>query len=261
MPPYLTRIRLYPVKSLDPIEVSEAVVLRTGGLAHDREYCLRNDQGLTLTSKNSGSNLAIVRSEFNLGLGTLSLRVGSKKALFHLPKDKCQLEQWFTEHLEQPVNLFYKAYGGFPDDEEASGPTLVSRATLEEVATWFTDVTTEEIRRRFRSNIEIDGVPAFWEDHLFEAGGGKVSFKIGDITIEGIKPCARCVVPQKDSFSGKTRHNSFVKTFSTRRARALPVWADRNCFDHFYYLATNSVIPSSEAGKLLQVGDIVVLQP
>ena len=40
MEPYLSRITIYPIKSLDGQDVDEAVVLRTGALAHDREYCL-----------------------------------------------------------------------------------------------------------------------------------------------------------------------------------------------------------------------------
>lgn len=259
MYPQLARINLYPIKSLDSMDVPEVVVLRTGGLSHDREYCLRDQQDVIVNSKKVGEKLISIRSEFNLGLGDLLLRTDSESHSFRMPQEKHKLEKWFSKYLDQPVSLSRSALGGFPDDSKASGPTLVSTATIEETASWFDGVTTEEIRRRFRCNLEIDGVPAFWEDRLFESTGGNVSFQIGDTTLEGVKPCVRCTVPQRDSFSGEIKDSSFVKIFTQQREEALPVWADRDCFDHFYCFSTNSVIPESEAGKVLQVGDAVVL--
>ena len=259
MNPHLARIRLYPIKSLDPVEVQEAVALRRGGLSHDREFCLQDQDGLILNSKRLGERLIAIRSEFDFGLGEVVLRANGESSLFRLARDQRQLEQWFSERLAQPVTLVHDDKGGFPDDKRASGPTLVSTATLEETATWFPGMTLEEMRRRFRPNLEINGVSAFWEDRLFAARGGKVPFRIGDVAIEGIKPCARCTVPQRDSLTGKIHNTSFAKVFAERRAQSLPVWADRGCFDHFYRLATNTKIPESEAGKILQVGDSVIL--
>ncbi len=259
MNPYLARIRVYPIKSLDPVEVPEAVVLRSGALAHDREYCLRDQEGAVLNSKRLAERLIPIRSEFHFGFGEVDLRANGESSRFRITRDRRQLEQWFSKWLEQPVKLSHDGTGGFPDDEDASGPTLVSTASLEETATWFSGLTPEEIRRRFRPNIEIAGVPAFWEDRLFEANGGKVSFRIGDVSIEGIKPCARCTVPPRDSVTGLINDKSFAKVFAERRAETLPDWADRGCFDHFYRLTTNTRIPESEAGKVMQVRDPVIL--
>lgn len=259
MHPHLARIRLYPLKSLDPVEVDEAVALRAGGLTHDREYCLRDQQGIVLNAKRLGEDLIAIRSEFHFGLGEVVLRANGESSLFRLIQDRAQLEQWFSERLGQPVTLSHDDAGGFPDDDEAAGPTLVSTATLEETATWFPGMTPEEIRRRFRPNLEIAGVPAFWEDRLFGGRAGKVPFRIGDVAMEGIKPCARCTVPPRDSFTGRINDTSFAKVFAERRAKSLPAWADRGCFDHFYRLTTNTKIPESEAGKILQVGDLVIL--
>ena len=259
MNPYLARIRVYPIKSLDPVEVQEAVVLRSGALAHDREYCLRDQEGAILNSKRLAERLIPIRSEFHFAFGEVDLRVNGESSRFRITRDWRQLEQWFSERLEQPVKLCHNGTGGFPDDEDASGPTVVSTATLEETATWFPGLTPEEMRRRFRPNLEIGGVSAFWEDRLFEANGGKVSFRIGDASIEGIKPCARCTVPSRDSLTGKISDSSFAKIFAERRAETLPDWADRSCFDHFYRLTTNTKIPESEAGKVIQVGDAVIL--
>ena len=259
MHPHLTRICLYPIKSLDAVEVHEAVALRAGSLAHDREYCLRDGGGLILNSKRLGEQLIEIRSEFHFGLGEVVLRTNGESSLFRLDQDQTRIEQWFGECLGQPVTLSRNAAGGFPDDDETSGPTLVSTATLEEIATWFADMTAEEVRRRFRPNLEIGGVPAFWEDRLFGGRGEKVPFRIGEVAIEGIKPCSRCTVPPRDSLTGQINDTSFTNVFAERRAKSLPVWADRGCFDHFYRLTTNTKIPESEAGKVLQVGDSVIL--
>ena len=259
MHPHLARICVYPIKSLDAVEVHEAVVLRAGGLAHDREYCLHDQDGLILNSKRLGERLIAIRSEFHFGLGEVVLRANGKSSFFRLTQDQAQLDQWFGEYLGQPVTLSHDAAGGFPDDDEASGPTLVSTATLEDIATWFPGLTPEEVRRRFRPNLEIGAVPAFWEDRLFAGRGGKVPFRIGEVAVEGIKPCSRCTVPPRDSLTGKINDGSFAKVFAKRRAETLPEWADRGRFDHFYRLTTNTKIPESEAGKVLQVGDSVIL--
>jgi uncharacterized protein YcbX len=73
MNPYLACIRLYPVKSLDPLEVDEVVVLRDAGLAHDREFCLLDENGVIVNSKRFGEQLIPIRSEVDLGLGELTL--------------------------------------------------------------------------------------------------------------------------------------------------------------------------------------------
>ncbi|MBK6772560.1 MAG: hypothetical protein IPG78_10635 [Ignavibacteria bacterium] len=64
----------------------------------------------------------------------------------------------------------------------------------------------EEARKRFRATVEIDGVPAFWEDHLFSNEGKRIEFKIGDVTLFGISPRARCVVPTRNPETGEVIH-------------------------------------------------------
>ena len=118
----------------------------------------------------------------------------------------------------------------------------------------------EESRRRFRTTLEVDGVPAFWEDRLF---GSKntyaVRFRIGDVDFEGSNPCARCSVPPRDSYTA-SEHVGFQKRFSDLRREHLPPWATAEHFDHFYRLATNTRVPPSEFGKTLLVGDAVELE-
>lgn len=57
---------------------------------------------------------------------------------------------------------------------------------MTEVASWFPGLSVDEMRRRIRANIEIDGVPAFWEDRLFSEQGDLVSFRVGDVDFLGL---------------------------------------------------------------------------
>jgi uncharacterized protein len=99
-------------------------------------------------------------------------------------------------------------------------------------------------------------LPPFWEDQLFaESEATVVRFKIGDVAFEGSNPCARCPVPSRDSFTGIAADAGFQKRFSELRRANLPPWSPAERFDHFYRLAVNTRVPSTEQGKLLRVGD------
>jgi len=252
--PHLSRIVLYPLKSLDGQEVSEAVLLRNAGLRHDREYCLLDEAGGVLNTKRLGELLLRIRSEVHFGFGEITLRDGSGEETFSLDRERARLEEWFSGCLGQKVTLAHDPERGFQDDPDASGPTLISTATLEEVASWF-GLDVGEARRRFRPNLEIDGVPAFWEDQLYGPPGETVRFRIGEVAFEGIKPCARCTVPSRDSLSGEVGEPQFARVFAKKRQTTLPAWADKSRFDHFYRLSVNTRVPETEAGKELQVSD------
>lgn len=102
-------------------------------------------------------------------------------------------------------------------------------------------------------------LPAFWEDQLFaESETNVVRFHIGDVAFEGSNPCARCPVPSRDSRTGAAM-DGFQKRFSELRQVHLPAWAPAARFDHFYRLATNTRVPSTEHGKPLRVGDPLLI--
>lgn len=258
MNPHLARIRLYPIKSLDPLEVDEVVVLRDAGLAHDREFCLLDENGDVVNGKRFGEQLISIRSEVDLGLGEVTFHANGTSRVFRLGNDSGEIESWFSSQLGWPVTLARNSQGGFPDDSKAPGPTLVSTATLREVASWFPGSSTSEMRRRFRANLEIHGVPAFWEDQLYGPDGETISFRIGDVTMEGVNPCARCTVPARNSETGRIEESAFAKIFAERRRDTLPSWADKSRFDHYYRLCINTRIQGSEAGKVLHRSDDVL---
>ena len=60
----------------------------------------------------------------------------------------------------------------------------------------------EETRKRFRASVEIRGAPAFWEDRFFASQGRAVEYRIGQVTLFGMGPRARCIVPTRDPVDG-----------------------------------------------------------
>jgi uncharacterized protein YcbX len=238
--------------------VEEAVVLRGAGLRHDREYCLLDLEGRVVNTKRFGAPLVRIRCSVHLGFGEILLDGGSSSVTYNLERDRARLGVWFSQVLGLQVRLVQDSDRGFPDDRNAPGPTIISTATLEEVGSWF-GLELEEARRRFRANLEIAGVPAFWEDRLYGPAGETVRFRIGDVLFEGSNSSARCAVPSMDSHRGEIAQPDFAKTFAERRQRTLPAWAPQGRFDHFYRLAVNTRIPEGEAGKELLTGDEVEL--
>ncbi len=176
---------------------------------------------------------------------------------------------WLAEALGYDVLLLERADGGFPDDRDAPGPTLAATATLAEVARWFGWELVES-RRRFRVNLELGGCDAFWEDSLAcPARPGLPSLAelppglaadpyadlpppepreltIGDVRLQAVDVCRRCVVPTRDSRTGaETAH--FRDAFEARRARGMRPDVDASAWSHTYRLAVNT---SGSAGRL-----------
>lgn len=257
--PYLARISIFPVKSLDGTALIKVSVLESGALQHDREYALFDQKGRFVNGKRN-AKVHLLRSQFDVDCQQLSLQIqGTNNSVkFHLNKERPELEAWLSDYFGLPVNIKQNKLMGFPDDTNASGPTIISTATLAEVASWFPGVSIEEMRDRMRANLEIDGVPPFWEDRLFTQAGDSLQFKIGEVVFTGINPCARCVVPTRDSKTATATEN-FQKTFVAKRKETLPNWAISERFDHFYRLSVNTKVPASEVGKVLQIGDPIVI--
>lgn len=261
MMPYLAKILLYPVKSLDGVEVDNARVLTSGALQHDREFAIFDKHDRFVNGKRH-AKIHLLRAQFALLNRTILLHIpgGDSQQIFHLDEERQALEASLSDFFEFGVTLRQNSLMGFPDDTHSPGPTIISRGTLVEVASWFPGLTVDEIRRRMRANIEIDGVPAFWEDRLFSEQGDLVSFRVGDVDFFGVNPCQRCIVPTRDSYLGKAYPN-FQKIFVTQRQVTLPNWIASSPFNHFYRLSVNTQLSPSSAGKILQIGNEIDLFP
>jgi uncharacterized protein YcbX len=269
--PRLANIRLHPIKSLDPMHVKEARIGPGGGLQFDRAWALYSADGQWLNGKRTVA-IHLIRAAFapDVSSVTLSVPGDSRKTptkTFAFPGDTAAASQWLSKFFEQPVTVRHSPEG-FPDDAIANGPTIISTASLQAVCGLFPGMTIDNARLRFRTTLEIDGdrsavapeeVPAFWEDQLFSAEErGAVRFRIGEVNFEGSNPCARCPVPPRDPHTGVIIPG-FQKIFSDYRRSHVPAWCPEARFDHYYRLATNTRVASSEAGKILRVGDPLLL--
>jgi uncharacterized protein YcbX len=252
----LARILVYPIKSLDAVEVASANVLPSGALRNDRRWALADADDRFVNGKRSPL-VHRIRSRFDLEHERVDLSCGDETGSFHLSEDREDLERWLSDRLAMAVRLVENRETGFPDDLDAPGPTIISTATLAVVSAWFPGLTVDEVRRRFRANLEIDGVELFWEDRLYGREGEPVRFRIGDVAFLGTNPCQRCVVPTRDSQTGDALPD-FQKLFASQRESTLPVWAERSRFNHFYRLAVNTS-PGSRSGTVSVTDRIGVL--
>ena len=276
--PTLDRITIYPVKSLDGVDVPEALVLPSGALEHDRRWQLTDIDGRVLNAKRLPL-LHAIRAEFDLAARLITLSIDPSalvaraipgiERLASLAADTFPLVPgadgpcgWLSEAFDTTVLLLERADGGFPDDREAPGPTLVSTASLEEVARWF-GFDLAEARRRFRANLEIGGCDPFWEDTLASPARPDVpslfdlppdlpvdpyadlpaleprEFTIGEARFRATNVCRRCVVPSRDSRTGVVTVH-FRDAFEARRARAIRRDVDAGSWRTLYRLGTNT---------------------
>jgi uncharacterized protein len=254
--PQLSRITVYPIKSFDGVSLPSVKVLAQGALADDRRLAVYEAAGDVINGKRSPL-IHRIRAEFDEQIRTVRLTAGEACAQFDLTSDRELLAEFFSSLFAKAVEIREEPAGGFPDDYDSPGPTVISVATLETVAGWFPGLGVEEIRRRFRANLEIDGVEPFWEDRLYAEPGQRVPFRIGKVGFLGNNPCARCVVPTRDPATGEV-WPQFARRFMAERERTLPAWAARARFDHHNRLAVNTLLADAGPG-VLNVGDEVAL--
>jgi MOSC domain-containing protein len=278
--PRLAGVRLHPIKSLDAISVREARIGPGGGLEHDRAWALYSVDGRWVNAKRTAA-MHLIRATYAPDLSSVTLAVpGDRRNIpartFPFPGGTEDAAEWFSVYFEQQI-LVRHAPEGFPDDNIANGPTVISTASLQAVAGWFPGLTVDAVRQRFRTTLEIDSadiagstagshsaekaassnghLPAFWEDRLYgEDERSVVRFRIGEVNFEGSNPCARCPVPARDPQSAADLVG-FQKRFTDLRRETLPPWAPATRFDHFYRLAVNTRVAPTEIGKTVRLGD------
>ncbi|MHC3438903.1 MOSC domain-containing protein [Natrialbaceae archaeon A-gly3] len=258
---HLENVFVYPIKSLDATPVTSTTIVENGGLEFDRRYAIVDADGDYVNGKRE-TRIHRLRLTVDLEKAVVTLRDGDGDSQrFHLEDDRGDLEAWLSAFFERPVSLVREDEGGFPDDTDASGPTVISAGTLERVAAWYDGIDPTEMRRRLRPNLVVDGVPAFWEDRLYDEPGNVVPFTIGEATLHGVNPCQRCVVPTRDPDTGEPTPG-FRETFVTRREATLPDWASGAWFDHYFRLMVNTRVPEPSWGADLPVGaDLEVGDP
>jgi uncharacterized protein len=157
--PRLSGIRLHPIKSLDPVPVTEARIGPGGGLEHDRAWALFSVDGRWVNGKRTAA-MHLIRATYAPDLRSVTLAVpGDRRHIpsrtFPFPGGAEEAAEWFSVYFEQQI-LVRHAPEGFPDDNIANGPTIISTASLQLVSDWFPDLSVDSVRQRFRTTLEID---------------------------------------------------------------------------------------------------------
>jgi uncharacterized protein YcbX len=309
--PYLSGITIYPVKSLDGFGLAEATVLPSGALMHDRRWRLIDTEGRVVNAKRT-SRFHSIRARFE-GMDDESNRISQPSSghfvtlwmghdLDQMSDDSQSAEtfplipgsegpcEWLSDALQEHVFLEERVEGGFPDDRDAAGPTVISTETLGEVARWF-GWNDAEARRRFRMNLELTAEPdqlssgksqdskvlynPFWEDSLacpvqkmnsisslsegddsldYLPVGEPDVFSIGRIYFRPTGACRRCVVPSRDTRTGK-QIKLFRDVFEARRYHGLRQDVDTRDWQDYYRLGLNTSVLRSPTGGQITIGD------
>ena len=208
----VVRISIAPVKALGLVHPDE-VALTPGGVVGDRRFWLADDEGRLFNGKRHGP-LVCVRPEWDEATRRLALtfpdgtRVEGTVELGEpvaaemyggpLPSHRVRgpWEDALSEHVGEPLQLFW-ADGGAVDRAGRGGTvSLVSRGSLERLRE---EAGAERPvdGRRFRMLFEIDGVGAHEEDGWLGA-----QMRVGEAVIVLNGDVGRCAVTTHDPDTG-----------------------------------------------------------
>jgi len=267
----IAELNLYPIKGCRGIALPEAELAGTGlqaGGVGDREWVVVDTEGEFL-SQREYPRMALIETR----LTSTSLRMKAPgMLLLEVPLESegdvlsvrvwddrvCAVTQgdvadaWLSRYLGAPARLVrfdheatrlaahrYTGKVDAPFKFADAFPLLVT--TTASLA-----ALNDRLQRqggaavgmdRFRSNIVLDGAPAFEEDYFG-------SLRIGPILIRPVKPCARCSVPGVDPATGE--HSTAVtEVLAAMRSRPDGVM-----------FGVNAIVVEG-AGGTLRVGDAV----
>lgn len=256
--PKVARIWIYPIKSLDGLKVPFAPILPSGALTDDRRWAIFGEDEKILNAKRA-TDFHTLRTTFHPDHSEVDLRSDKtgESLIADLQTNWQGALDFLSRHFEQELRIRENKSTGFPDDLDSPGPTIVSVGSIRRVAEWFS-IPEDEVRRRFRANIELDVDEPFWEDRLLAPGRQKQAFRIGGAHFWGVTCCQRCVVPTRDSQSGAAI-SGFQKRFAELREAELSPATPREHFDHFYRYSVNTQIDAASREWRIGVGDEIVI--
>ena len=260
MTPSLAKIRIYPIKSLDALELDQ-VEIGTHSLKGDREFAMITPDGNFFNGKRSGL-VNQLNAEYDLkSRGVLFSRRGQAQTRFHLDEDREAINEYLSDFFSAKITLLQNNAGDLMDIPKVSSVTLLSEASLQSLQSDMQEYPVDELRLRFRANLEISGFPPFGEEQLFYDASHAVEFQIGEVTMFGISPRARCNVPPRNPYTGEPS-TGFVKQMMESRRKSLPNDSRLPEFGGMYHLTVNVFVDETQAGKKLKIGDpLTILGP
>lgn len=250
----IDRIRIYPIKALDHVEVEEATI-GMHSLLNDRIFAMTAADGRYVNGKRTG-RVNELKASYDLANRTITLseRTGSTSQCFDLNENNRDLIDYLSDFFGIGIMLLASEKGELMDVPTKSSVTILSEASIASLQDNLPQHSLEDLRLRFRANIELKGVEAFREEQLFQEPGTGVRFLAGDVEMIGISPRARCNVPPRNPLTGET-NKQFVKLMMESRAKSLPANSMLTKHGNLYHLSVDTYVPASEKGKTLRKGD------
>jgi len=245
---HVKSLHIYPLKSGKAANVRTLDITPTGP-AGDRGWMVvrdHGDKGLSLLSQRGG-NEALALVEPILQKDGLSLNAPGMPTLFfdemelsttsrpvnihgdtaaHVFDAGDKAAAWISKFLGKPCRLARQdpAYIRTPDQVYAQESDSVSladgfpllitnQASLRKLQQKLPEEAHIDMAR-FRANIVLEGDEAFEEDVIYE-------LKIGDVVLEMVKPCARCVMITINQRTGEAANQEPLATLAKlRRGKA-----------------------------------------
>ena len=224
-------LHVYPLKSAGGTRLTSAEVTPTG-FRHDREFMLIRPDGARL-SQREVPRMALLRPSYD-GEKLLVDAIDAVTPLLHevrtegparevrLPSTTCQgLDQgdeaadWFSALLDVDCRLV--RFTGRRETSRGGGTVayadgypflVISAESLDDLNA---RLEYPLPMNRFRPSIVVEGLGAYGEDSVD-------LLRIGDVEIELVKPCGRCVITTTDQDSG-VRGREPLRTLASYRTR------------------------------------------
>jgi uncharacterized protein YcbX len=264
----LSQIFIYPIKSLGGIALDKALVQQRG-LQYDRRWMLVDAQGHFL-SQRTFAEMALLqvqllpaglqvthRSRPELAPLLVPYETASQNNLQVMVwEDSCEALEvsavanaWFSQALGLPcrlvfmpdnsrrqVDLQYARAGDITSFADAFPLLLIGAASLADLNARLSQPLPIN---RFRPNLVFSGGSPFEEDAWSH-------FRIGDHLFQGVKPCARCVVPTIDQQTARKGMEP-TRTLATYRQQGHKILFGQN-------------VLALTPGHTLAVGDTITVE-
>jgi hypothetical protein len=243
---HVSSLHIYPVKALRGLS-AEAVDVEPRGIAGDRRRMIVDDEGIFITQREVPALATLTVEEDGHGpllrgpTGMLRLhpprgrhrrrvRVWNDvvEAMSGDPETDARLSDW----VGQPVALVHmdeKAHRPVDPAWHAGAETsfadgfpllVVGTASLQALNTRMSERGAVAVpMARFRPNLVVETDEPFVEDRW-------ARIAVGDVELDFVKPCARCVVTTTDQVTGRVAEDkeplATLATFRRSRDRRVP---------------------------------------
>lgn len=248
----VNKLFIYPIKGFDGIEVNSSKILASGLLEKDRIFSLIDSGGKYVNGKNYPEMMNI-RTRYDLDLMTATLSLNNEESTIKLDSEPHKLEQFLFDNLNIKCSLSQDYKNGFVDDIDNPGPTIYSLESLNLLTEYFPDISLQELRRRFRLNIELtnNSEKPFHEDLAI----GNNGFQFSQVKLKAERTCRRCPVPGRNPDNSEIYHGFAMKLMKAREDQSLDHLPLAMRADKYIFGVNTSL--NSGADQLIETGEEV----